>query len=105
MMLLMITAGGTLQPSYTFTNQMKSKVTFFIRKKPEAVTISNFRDVLLFGDMGCKPVEELAVLVEQVYAPLLCNKQNHLGWPHVVSEDVINHVLAFKNTVYQVTHF
>lgn len=66
------------------------------------MSMDNFREVLIFGDMAARPVEELAVLTEEIFLPLLSNDQNHHGWPKVVAEDVVAHVQAFKNVVYQV---
>lgn len=65
--------------------------------------MENFRSVLVFGDSAGKPVEELAVLTEEVFLPLLSNPENTKWWPNVVAEDVIAHVQAFRNTVYQVS--
>lgn len=98
----MTTGGGQLTPVTRFSSQIRSKASYFIRKKNETVTMENFRDVLIFGDMGGKPVEELATLVEEVFVPLLSNADNQKGWPQVVADDVINHVQAFNSIVYQV---
>lgn len=98
-----ITGGGQLTPLTRFTKDIKSKASYFIRKKPEAVTMENFRDVLIFGDMASRPIEELAVLVQEVFLPILSNTGNHKGWPRVVAEDVVSHVQSFQNTVYQVS--
>lgn len=102
LLILMTSSGGQLTPMTHFSSQIKSKASYFIRKKDEAVTLENFRDVLIFGDMAGKPVEELAVLVEEVFLPLLSNEGNQKGWPQVVADDVISHVQAFNNIVYQV---
>lgn len=64
--------------------------------------MENFRTVLIFGDMSGKPIEDMSILVEGVFVPLLSNSANQTGWPKVVSQDVITHVRAFKNTIDQV---
>lgn len=34
--------------------------------------------------------------------PVLSNPRNHRGWPSVVVDDVVKHVHAYKNVVYEV---
>lgn len=102
MLIMTITAGGQLLPMTQFSNQLRSKFSYFIRKKKEIVSMENFRNVLVFGDSAGKPVEELAVVTEEIFLPLLSNPENTKWWPTVVTEDVVAHVQAFKNTVYQV---
>ncbi|KAJ8925640.1 hypothetical protein NQ315_009485 [Exocentrus adspersus] len=102
MLIMTIPTTGLLTPMTQFTATIKQKFTYFIRRTPEAVTMENFRSVLTFGDMGGKPVEELAVLMEGLFVPVLSNKDNQRGWPKVVAEDVVAHVRAFKGTVEQI---
>ncbi|CAH1960837.1 unnamed protein product [Acanthoscelides obtectus] len=102
MLIMTIPTTGLLTPMTSFNNQIKQKFTYFIRKKEEAVTMENFRDVLAFGDMAGKPVDELAVLMEGVFVPIISNPKNQRGWPKVVTEDVVSHVRNFKNTVEQI---
>nr|CAH7754609.1 unnamed protein product [Callosobruchus chinensis] len=102
MLIMTIPATGQLTPMTSFTNQIKQKFTYLIRKKEEVVTMENFREVLAFGDMAGKPVDELAVLMEGVFVPILSNPKNQRGWPKVVTEDVVSHVRNFKNTVDQI---
>lgn len=102
LLIMSITAGGLLLPMTQFSSQLRTKFSYFIRKKNEIVTMENFRSVLVFGDSAGKPVEELAVLTEEVFLPLLSNTENTKWWPKVVAEDVVAHVQAFRNTIYQV---
>ncbi|ERL93730.1 hypothetical protein D910_11016 [Dendroctonus ponderosae] len=101
MLLITIPSTGLLTPFTSFNAQIKQKFTYFIRKKPDAVTMENFRSVLTFGDMSGKPIEDLSVLVEGVFVPLMSNPANQVGWPKVVAQDVVSHVRTFKNTVDQ----
>lgn len=103
MLLLTIPATGALTPFTSFNPQIKQKFTYFIRKQEETVTMDNLRTVLSFGDMSGKPVEDLSILVEGVFVPLMSNPDNQAGWPRVVAQDVITHVRLFKNTVDQVS--
>jgi hypothetical protein len=61
------TTSGLLQPMHSFPPaSSRSKSCYFIKKAAEPVTKENFRNVLIFGDIGAKPVDELAVLVQEV---------------------------------------
>lgn len=67
---LLVLAGnssGLLQPMHSFPSaSSRLKSCYFIKKAAEPVTKENFRNVLIFGDVGSKPVDELAVLVQEV---------------------------------------
>jgi hypothetical protein len=61
------TSSGLLQPMHSFPSaSSRSKSCYFIKKAAEPITKENFRNVLIFGDTGTKPVDELAVLVQEV---------------------------------------
>ncbi|XP_060520898.1 dynein beta chain, ciliary-like [Cylas formicarius] len=102
MLILTVLSTGVLTPFNQFNSLIRQKFTYFIRKKEEEITIENFLDVVTFGDMSGKPIEDLSVLVEGVFVPLLSNPANHKGWPKVVAQDVVSHVRTFKNTVDQI---
>ncbi|CAH0551274.1 unnamed protein product [Brassicogethes aeneus] len=102
MLLLTIPGSGLLTPYTTFNPQIKQKYSYFIRKKAEVLTMENFRDVVAFGDMAGKPIDELAVLLEGVFAPILSHPGNQKGWPKVVAKDVMQHVQDFRNIVEQI---
>jgi hypothetical protein len=75
---LLVLAGSTsglLQPMHSFPSACsRSKSCYFIKKAAEPVTKENFRSILIFGDIGAKPVDELAVLVQEV---LLCDFRSY----------------------------
>lgn len=104
MMILCLSSAGVLIPLTRFSSSLKGKSCYFVKKEETHITDKNLRDVLILGEFSSKPVEELAVLTEQVFFPMLSNTANHQGWPNVVSKDVITHIEAFKNTMYQVIH-
>lgn len=95
---------GLLTPYLTFNPNIKQKYTYFIRTKREDLTMQNFRDVVTFGDMAGKPIDELSVLLEGVFNPLLTFPGNQKSWPRVVAKDVMQHVQDFKNSVEQVNY-
>ncbi|PSN39336.1 Dynein beta chain [Blattella germanica] len=93
---------GMLLPSYDFPIAAKAKSCYFIRKVPVPIPKENFRDILIFGDISAKPIDELSVLVQEVFVPLLSNPLNQTTWPQVVANDVMKHVYELKNIVYEV---
>ncbi|XP_069700803.1 dynein beta chain, ciliary-like [Periplaneta americana] len=103
-MLVMVgSASGIPTPQHSFpVSTGKGKSSYFIKKSPEAITKENFRSLLIFGDIAAKPVDELAVLVQEVFVPLLSNPKNQRSWPKVVADDIMRHVYELKNIVYEV---
>lgn len=57
---------GLLIPMLSYPSNPKSKTIYFIKRREEAVTPENLKQLLIFGDMAPNPVEELSVLVEEV---------------------------------------
>jgi hypothetical protein len=86
------TSSGLLQPMHSFPSaSSRSKSCYFIKKAAEPVTKENFRNVLIFGDIGTKPVDELAVLVQEVlvfdlnsYQFMKCYKQEKKDACHYI---------------------
>ncbi|KAJ9598678.1 hypothetical protein L9F63_010627, partial [Diploptera punctata] len=93
---------GLLVPSYDFPVAAKSKSCYFIKHKPEPLTKDNFRKIIMFGDIAAKPIEELEVLVEEVFVPLLTNPKNQRNWPRVIADDVTYHVNQLKNSIFEI---
>lgn len=102
MMILYTHMSGALVPLFTFPLNTKQKYTYFVRKKEEMIVEENIAEMLLIGDMSPKPVDELAILIEEVFVPLLMNPKNQVGWPSVVCEDVASKIQNFNNILYQV---
>lgn len=65
-LIITLTSAGVLLPSLTFPTGGKTKSSYFARVKPEPVTAENIRKCLIFGDISPRPLEDLAVLVEEV---------------------------------------
>lgn len=71
--MLHLTASGLLVP-YLEITQSRKKVSYFVKRKAQTVTEVNVRELLIPGDMAPNPIEELAVLVEDV-----CSKPLSIG--------------------------
>ncbi|XP_039284796.1 dynein beta chain, ciliary [Nilaparvata lugens] len=102
MLVVRLTPAGVLMPSHTFPPGSKVKMSYFVRCREEVITPENFKELIVYGDVAPKPIDELAVLVEEVMMPLLTNPSNHTNWPQVVVHDVKKHVTDLKNIVYKV---
>ncbi|XP_076387377.1 dynein beta chain, ciliary-like [Megachile rotundata] len=98
---LQMTPGGLLVPGLEIIRTTK-KLTYFIKRKSEKITENNFRQILIPGDMAPNPIEELAVLVEDAYVPILSNPRNHVGWPEVVRKDTTKQVYDLRSLIWQV---
>lgn len=64
-LVLQLTPANVLIPLLEIT-QAKRKQTYFLKRKPQVITEANYKQMLIPGDMAPNPIEELAVLVEQV---------------------------------------
>ncbi|CAG9859865.1 unnamed protein product [Phyllotreta striolata] len=103
MLIFTLILGGALVPFTQITADIKQKFTYFVRVKEQPINVAaDFANVVVFGDMAARPVEEMAVLLEGVFVPVLSNPGNQLGWPKVVANDVVTHVRNFKATVDQI---
>ncbi|XP_031334092.1 dynein beta chain, ciliary-like [Photinus pyralis] len=101
-LIMMTNLGGQLVPVTDFPSNLKTKCSYFIRKKNAVITATNIREVLFMGDKSPKPIEELSALVEHGLLPFISNPDNRAQWPSEVVEDMIKHVYAFKNKLIQI---
>ncbi|XP_014471080.1 PREDICTED: dynein beta chain, ciliary-like [Dinoponera quadriceps] len=92
---------GALIPFLEIPVAARTKTSYFVKRRPVEITRENYRDVVMPGDMAPKPIEELSVLVEEAYVPILSNPKNHKGWPCVVGEDVKKHVYNLRGVICQ----
>ncbi|XP_058791425.1 dynein beta chain, ciliary [Phymastichus coffea] len=58
--------------------------------------------MLLTGDLSHRVVDELATIVDNIFAPLLCKPDNHKDLPGVAVQDISRHVHSLRGTLYQV---
>ncbi|RLU17527.1 hypothetical protein DMN91_009762 [Ooceraea biroi] len=101
-LIVQLNPAGVLMPFLEIPATARAKASYFIKRYPVEVTNENYRDVLIPGDMAPNPIEELSVLVEEAYVPILSNPKNHKGWPRVIGEDVKKHVYDLRNIICQV---
>uniref|UniRef100_F7BXB8 Dynein axonemal heavy chain 17 n=1 Tax=Equus caballus TaxID=9796 RepID=F7BXB8_HORSE len=86
---------GMILPCLGFPASLKSKGVYFIKKKPENISKSDYKDRFIYGDISPAPVDQLIVLYS-----LLNQSENMSGWPRVVSEDIVKQVHKLKNEMF-----
>lgn len=58
--------------------------------------------MLILGDLSSRVVDQLATLVDNLFAPLLSKAENHKDLPDVAIQDICRHVHSLRGTLYQV---
>lgn len=43
-------------------------------------------------ELSAAPLEQMSLVLEQVYLPLLSNKKNNEEWPEVLMQDMMGHI-------------
>ncbi|XP_076624613.1 dynein beta chain, ciliary-like [Colletes latitarsis] len=100
-LVLQLTPAGVLVPHLKIV-ESRGKLSYFVKRKAQLVTEINYKDVLIPGDMAPNAIEELAVLVDDAYVPILSNPKNHGGWPDVVRKDVKKQIYNLRSLIWQV---
>lgn len=75
---------------------------YFIKKLPEPIPQEKCCDYLVVGDLATRSIDQLSILVDDIFVPLLSNEENYVDWPEIVAQDVQKQVHNLKSTVYQV---
>lgn len=75
-----------------------------VRMTPVPKDIEGCASMLILGDLSNRVVDELATLVDNVYAPLLCKSENHKDLPEIAVQDISRQVHLIRGTLYQVKH-
>ncbi|XP_034940720.1 dynein beta chain, ciliary [Chelonus insularis] len=82
----------------------RTKGTFAvkIRMTPVPKDAEGCASMLIIGDLSNRIVDELATLVDNVFAPLLCKSENHKDLPEIAIQDISRQVHLIRGTLYQV---
>lgn len=59
-------ASSQLIPATSFPMALKTKGIFFVKPGKQVVPKINIRGNLIYGDLGTKPLEQLAAMVDEV---------------------------------------
>nr|XP_026486610.1 dynein beta chain, ciliary [Vanessa tameamea] len=102
LLVIVLTHSAQLVPLISFPCYLKNKAVYFVKKRPDVVPKERCAEMVIFGDLAPRLIDELAALVDEVFVPLLSNPLNHEGWPLVVSQDILKQIHNLKSTVYEV---
>ncbi|XP_064179132.1 dynein heavy chain 9, axonemal [Anguilla rostrata] len=97
-----LNAAGQLLPSFGFPENSKNKAVYFVKRNKDVLTADSIKSNLCYGDLSYSPLDQFSALVEEVVVPVLANNRNHCEWPHVVSQDIKQHVHSLKTNVFVV---
>jgi len=53
--------------------------------------------------MSASPMNDLSVLLDGVYYPILNNPANQEGWPEVIKKDIDLHIQDLRNVIAEVS--
>lgn len=102
-LVVMLTQAAQLVVAATFPlNNLKSKGIYFIKRHPQPVPRQDCKHFLIYGDLATRTIDQLSVLVEEIFVPLLAFKENYKAWPTMVGQDVQKQIHSLKSTVHQV---
>ncbi|KAI4493969.1 hypothetical protein M0802_009345 [Mischocyttarus mexicanus] len=82
--------------------RMKGLYIVKTTKAPLPKDKCDYSSLLIIGDLSHRVVDQLATLIDNVFAPLLSNSNNHRDLPDVAIQDISKHVHSLRGTLYQV---
>lgn len=53
--------------------------------------------------MSNRPIQDISVLLDDVYYPILKNPKNQENWPDIIKKDVDSHVQGLRNAIAEVS--
>lgn len=57
---------------------------------------------IMYGDLSANPIDDLAVIVDEIFYPIISNPRNQEGWPDVIKKDVDSHFQDLRNIITEV---
>ncbi|KAL1403957.1 hypothetical protein pipiens_005505 [Culex pipiens pipiens] len=61
-----------------------------------------YKPQIMYGDLSAGPIDDLAVIVDEVFYPIISNPRNQDGWPDVIKKDVDSHFQDLRNIITEV---
>lgn len=65
-LIMQISSAGVLIPNLGIIPESKVKSSYFLRCQPVNITESNFRDILIPGDLSSSAIDEFSLLLNKV---------------------------------------
>jgi dynein heavy chain, axonemal len=53
--------------------------------------------------MSPKPMNDISILLDEVYYPILNNPANQEGWPDIIKKDIDSHIQDLRNVIAEVS--
>lgn len=102
-LLLFLNNGTTVTPFLNFQSNVKGTYLYFFRKPDvHELTIENMYDSLILGTCSTNPIQDLNVMANDVFVPVLTNPLNQKQWPLVVVSDVGQKLQELRNNIAEV---
>ena len=76
--------------------KLKRKTVYFLKVAPGPLPKEDFDKRIVHGDLSEAALEQLSLLAQEVFLPLLCNPSNQAGWPEMVTREVMDNVYKFS---------
>jgi dynein heavy chain len=57
---------------------------------------------LIMGDMSPRPMNDISILLDDIYYPILNNPANQEGWPEIIRKDIDLHIQDLRNVIAEV---
>ena len=80
--------------------KFKKKSLCFLKLTECELSPENVDQKVIYGDFGDVPLEHLSILANEVFLPMLTNPANQVGWPEVITKEVIDNLHKFIANVY-----
>ncbi|XP_014248489.1 dynein beta chain, ciliary-like isoform X2 [Cimex lectularius] len=93
-----ILPSGLMWPTFEYPANTKAKTCFLMKKVSSMITPSNLRELIIFGDLSPKPIEEIVTLVDDILVPMITSPSNE-KWPKTLIDDVTRRVQDMKDVV------
>ncbi|XP_073974323.1 dynein beta chain, ciliary-like isoform X3 [Rhodnius prolixus] len=102
-LMLSLSSSGALVPSLLLPfNTGKNKAVYFLKRENVAITVDNVAAMLVYGDLSPNALDQMAILLDQIFVPMLISPANQTTWPKSVAEDVKKMALELNEIVYRV---
>ena len=76
--------------------KLKRKTVYFLKLVPGPLPKEDFDKSLVHGDLSEAALEQLSLLAQEVFLPLLCSPHNQAGWPEMVTREVMDNMYKFS---------
>ena len=80
--------------------KFRKKTLCFLKLTETELSPDNVDQTVIYGDFGDVPLEHLSVLANEVFLPMITNPANQVGWPEVITKEVVENLHKFIANVY-----